>query len=98
MVEQCEIRENVTVLILGVFTLILGVATCFSGAIFAGAKSAMALIFLLFPKHRFVQVAPPVAVTSLLVKPTHLVELVQGSPSPKEGRYENPQEKLPEGR
>lgn len=32
------------------------------------------------------EVAPPVAVTGLLVKPTHLVELVQGSPSPKEGR------------
>ena len=93
MVEKCEFRENVMVLILGFFTLILGVATCLFGA-----NSAMKLIFLPFPKHRFVQVAPPVAVTSLLVKPTHLVELVQGSPTSKEGRYGNPQEKLPEGR
>ena len=68
----------------------------FFGANFAEAKSAM--VFPPFPRPRFAQVAPPVAVTSLLVKPTHLVELVQGSPSPKEGRYENPLEKLPEGR
>ena len=70
----------------------------FFGAHFVEAKSAMVLIFPPFPKPRFAQVAPPVAVTGLLVKPTHLVELVQGSPTSKEGRYENPQEKLPVGR
>ena len=102
MVEHCEIRENVMLLNLGVFTLILGVLF---GANFAEAKSAMVPIFRPCLKHCFyrwlhlcvVQVAPPVAVTGLLVKPTHLVELVQGSPSPKEGRYGNPPEKLPEG-
>ena len=59
-----------------------------------GVFTKSARVFPPFPRPRFAQVAPPVAVTSLLVKPTHLVELVQGSPSPKEGRYGNPPEKL----